>query len=86
MTMLVGQQVSVLTYTILPVVQCHCPKGGVMQLYARYAEGGWQRSQETCPSCGKLYSVAAVDLDAQGQLKFAIEIAIPAEPSLIATH
>lgn len=83
MTMLVGQQVSVLTYTILPVIQCHCPKSGVVQLYARFAAGGWQRSQEPCPACGKLYSVGAVDLDPSGQLKFGIEIAVPAEASLV---
>ncbi len=71
---LVGQPFAIASYMVIPVLKCNCERGGIVQLMAQAREGGWIRTQEACPSCHKIYQIAAINVDAHGQIQFAIEM------------
>lgn len=73
----IGQPFSVASYMVVPVLRCNCERGGIVQLMAQQREGGWIRTQEPCPSCGKLFSVAAISVGPDGTLQLSIEMAVP---------
>lgn len=75
--MLVGQPYALVSYMFVPVLRCNCERTGIVQLMAQNREGGWIRTTEPCPSCGKLFSIAAISVAADGNLQLSIEMTVP---------
>lgn len=74
---ILGQQFSILGYVLLPLIQCECERKGVVTLMLQQRAEGIQRTQEHCPSCGKVFTLRGVQGDAEGRLAFAVEVGTP---------
>lgn len=73
---ILGQPFSIINFTVSPTIQCNCERRGILTLFAIQREGGWIRTQDACPACGKLFTLAAITVDAKGQLQFSIEMGV----------
>lgn len=81
---IIGQQFSIVSFTVQPVLKCHCEQSGVIALMAQFRDVGWQRTQEQCPACKRQYSLAQISVDESGQVQFSIEMTQPAPaPELV---
>jgi hypothetical protein len=79
-----GQPFAVLNCTVSPTIKCNCERGGVLTLMAIQRVGGWIRTQDACPSCGKLFTLAGLNIDQQGQLQISVEMGVPVgKPELV---
>lgn len=78
---IVGQPLTVLSATILPLVQCHCSTGGSVVLIAQISSVGVKTSPAPCPSCGRMFVLRGLSMDAQGQLQYSIEMSDPPKDS-----
>ena len=74
---ILGQQVTVLGYAILPTVKCACD-APPLQLVGQHQNGQWQAASTACPQCQNIYRIQTVGVDARGNLRFAIEVSRPA--------
>lgn len=79
-----GQPFGIINYTVCPTIKCNCERGGVVTLMAQRRDAGWVRTQEPCSACGKLFQIAAINIDQKGELQFGIEMAVPQHPALVA--
>lgn len=74
---MLGQQITVIGYSVLPLVQCGCG-ATPMQLVAQNTSGQWHALAATCPKCQNVYQIHTVEADARGLLRFAIALSRPA--------
>lgn len=83
MVPILGQQFAILGFTLLPTLKCQCERGGIVTLLMKQGAAGVQRTQETCSSCGRLFTLQTVQITPDGNLAFGIEVSTPeSEPSL----
>lgn len=73
---IVGQPVTVLSYLVMPLVQCACGSAP-MSLVVQWREGQGQGLPATCSACQNSYRIQSVSVDARGLLVFGIEVLRP---------
>lgn len=76
-TGLVGQPFSIVSYMVLPILHCNCERGGVVALMAQQRAEGMQRTQESCPSCGRTFAINALSVGQDGIMQIGIEMSAP---------
>lgn len=78
-----GQPFSIIGYVLTPTLKCNCEGGGVVTLVVQSsAVSGFVRTQDACPSCKRLFTVAGFSAAADGQMQFSVEMSIPG-PQLV---
>lgn len=75
---IIGQQIAVLGYLVLPLVQCGCG-APPMQLMGQQGSGPWQAPHVACPQCHNIYRIHSCGTDQTGQIRFGIEVSRMAE-------
>lgn len=74
---ILGQPMTVLNATLLPLVQCRCAAGGSVVLIVRLEGRQIGAMPGQCPSCGRVFLFRGLSFSASGQPEYAIEITEP---------